>query len=74
MEPKGTNLPSSAGRNAALQESFGGILQMHTDPDITNTMEPRTRDKMENMSRTHQKLTGDLQVYVTHYWEENCMA
>jgi hypothetical protein len=47
---------------------FGAYCKMHTDPDNG------TKDKVGDMYGTHRKLAGELQVYVTHYWKENCTA
>jgi hypothetical protein len=72
MEPKGTDLTSLAGCKAALQESFWGILQDAHRP--RHNKYNGTKDKVGDMYGTHRKLAGELQVYVAHYWKENCTA
>jgi hypothetical protein len=44
VEPKGTDLPSLAGyAKLHCKTPFGAYCKMYTDPDITNTMESRTK-------------------------------
>jgi hypothetical protein len=43
MEPERTDLTSQARCQATLQDSFWAYCEVHTDPDITVTMESRTK-------------------------------